>query len=173
PPTTLSPLARSLLTVLLPLFATQMLAPSKATPWGLEPTAKVPSSAPSLARSLLTSLLTAFVAQMLVPSKASAMGWVPTAKVMPLRFASYHFSNATCSRLMLPSTSWLLLRLVSPDPSPLNAPLTTPPAETEATAEPEMFFHSCKLAVCAFAPCTTSPTVPAAPVWMACVPVLK
>lgn len=38
-------------------FVTQMLAPSKATPTGPVPAAKVPSRAPSLARSLVTLLL--------------------------------------------------------------------------------------------------------------------
>jgi hypothetical protein len=47
----------SLLTVLLPWFATQMLAPSKAMPAGWFPTLKLPSLAPSLARSLVTVLL--------------------------------------------------------------------------------------------------------------------
>src|SRR5437899_2822619 len=41
-------------TVLLPPFVTQMLAPSKATPVGFVPTAKVPSIVPVLARSLVT-----------------------------------------------------------------------------------------------------------------------
>jgi len=40
-----------------PLFATQMLAPSKARPEGRLLTVKVPSVAPSLARSLVTLLL--------------------------------------------------------------------------------------------------------------------
>ena len=56
------------------LFATQMLAPSKATPRGSVPTAKVPSTAPSLARSLVTVLLLSFVTQMLAPSKATPSG---------------------------------------------------------------------------------------------------
>jgi hypothetical protein len=44
-------------TVLLAEFATQIFAPSKATPTGPVPTAKVPSIMPSLARSLVTLLL--------------------------------------------------------------------------------------------------------------------
>ena len=46
----------SLLTVLLPSFVTQMLAPSKATPIGLAPTLKVPCRSPSLARNLVAVL---------------------------------------------------------------------------------------------------------------------
>src|SRR5260370_13876951 len=60
-----------------------MLAPSKATPLGPEPTAKVPSTAPSLARSLLTVLPLLFVTQMLAPSKATPWGPAPTAKGLP------------------------------------------------------------------------------------------
>ncbi len=86
--------------------------------------------------------------------------------------AAYHFSSAICSRLIPPFAIWLLLRLASPDPSPLNAPVNTPVAETEANGMPMMPLHSCRLAVCAFTACTTSPTVPGAPVWMAW-PVLK
>src|SRR5260370_1054057 len=58
-----------------------MLAPSKATPMGWVPTAKVPSVAPLLASSLVTLLLLSFAAQMLAPSKATPKGKIPTAKV--------------------------------------------------------------------------------------------
>src|SRR5258708_3699125 len=58
-----------------------MLAPSKATPMGWVPTAKVPSVAPLLARSLVTLLLPSFATQMLAPSKATNPGHAPTAKV--------------------------------------------------------------------------------------------
>src|SRR2546430_1382210 len=58
-----------------------MLAPSKATPLGALPTAKVPSVDPSLAFSLVTLLLPKFATQMLAPSKATKTGPVPTAKV--------------------------------------------------------------------------------------------
>src|SRR5438105_405822 len=58
-----------------------MLAPSKATPKGSFPTAKVPSVVPSLARRLVTLLLPAFVTQMLAPSKAAPLGPVPAVKV--------------------------------------------------------------------------------------------
>ncbi len=57
-----------------------MLAPSKATPIGPVPTAKVPSVVPSLARSLVTLLLLKFATQMLVPSKATPIGAAPTLK---------------------------------------------------------------------------------------------
>src|SRR5690242_15244190 len=86
---------------------------------------------------------------------------------LAVRETAYHFSSAICCRLMPPSINWLPLRFVSPDPSPLKTPL----GETDATAVPALFLHSCRLAVCAFAPCTASPTVPAAPVWIAWVPV--
>jgi hypothetical protein len=55
----------------LPSFATQMLAPSNATPNGRTPTAKVPRVAPSLSRSLVTPLSPWFVTQTFVPSKAT------------------------------------------------------------------------------------------------------
>src|SRR5215469_6410443 len=74
-------LASSLVTVLLPLFDTQMFVPSKATPAAWTPTEKVPSVAPSLARSLVTLLLPLFATQMFAPSKARASGWAPTVKV--------------------------------------------------------------------------------------------
>src|SRR5437588_8241916 len=63
-------LARNLVTLPLPLFPTQMLAPSKANPIAREPTGKVqvPTQAPSLARSLVTVLLLPVVTQMLAPS---------------------------------------------------------------------------------------------------------
>ena len=72
-------------------FATQIFAPSKATPWGSVPTANVqaavggpttPAHAPSLARSFVTvlpSLL--FATQIFAPSKATAMWKEPTANV--------------------------------------------------------------------------------------------
>ena len=94
-PTQTPSLARSLVTVLLPLFATQMLAPSKAMPMGLEPALNVPKTAPSLARSLVTVLLSLFVTQMLAPSKATPAG-VPTGKVAGDWYAGNHFSSATC-----------------------------------------------------------------------------
>jgi hypothetical protein len=62
-------------------FATQMLLPSNATPFGPEPTANVPRTVPSLARSLVTLLLPAFVTQMLLPSNATPYGLVPTTNV--------------------------------------------------------------------------------------------
>src|SRR5580704_5647321 len=58
-----------------------MLAPSKATPVGLVPTVKVPTSEPSLACSLVTLLLAIFATQMLAPSKATPRGLPPTVKV--------------------------------------------------------------------------------------------
>ena len=63
------------------VFATQMLAPSKATPWGLTPTANVPSTVPSLASNSVTVLSLLFATQMLTPSKATPWGPAPTAKV--------------------------------------------------------------------------------------------
>src|SRR5947209_7386985 len=51
-----------------------MLLPSKATPKGMLPTAKVPRVAPSLARSSVTLLLPAFATQMLLPSNATPEG---------------------------------------------------------------------------------------------------
>src|SRR5579859_3372328 len=70
----------SLETELLPLFVTQTLAPSKATPAGICPTPKVPSTAPSNARILVTLLLARplFATQMNPPSKARPSGAVPT-----------------------------------------------------------------------------------------------
>lgn len=43
----------NLITALLPLFVTQILAPSKATADGFDPTSYVPSTVPSLALSLV------------------------------------------------------------------------------------------------------------------------
>ena len=57
--------------LLLPEFVTQMLAPSKATAYGLVPTANVPNVAPSLERNLVTVLLPAFATQTLNPSNAT------------------------------------------------------------------------------------------------------
>src|SRR5205807_2284936 len=71
----------SLLTVLVPLFATQMLAPSNPTPIGLLPTEKVPRLAPSLARSWVTVVLPSFATQMLAPSNPTPSGALPTEKV--------------------------------------------------------------------------------------------
>src|SRR5260221_14107191 len=67
--------------VLLPEFATQMLAPSKATPLGWSPTVNVPRRVPSLARSLVRVLLPPFAAQTLAPSKATPLGCSPTVNV--------------------------------------------------------------------------------------------
>ena len=67
--------------MLLPEFATQMLAPSNAKPWMSLPTVKVPSTFPSPARSLLTVRSPPFVTQMLAPSKATPLGKAPTLKV--------------------------------------------------------------------------------------------
>lgn len=67
--------------MLLPLFATQILAPSKATPTGVPPTLNVPRLAPSVDRSLVALLLPKFATQILFPSKARPAGAVPTAKV--------------------------------------------------------------------------------------------
>src|SRR5205807_2589127 len=64
-------LANSLVTVLSPLFVTQMLVPSKATAFGSLPTEYVPTTAPVLANSLVTVLALKFVTQMLIPSKAA------------------------------------------------------------------------------------------------------
>jgi hypothetical protein len=55
-------------------FATQMFAPSNATPRGFAPTLKVPSVTPSLARSLVTLLLRLLVTQTLAPSNAAELG---------------------------------------------------------------------------------------------------
>jgi hypothetical protein len=55
---------QSLLTVPSSLFVTQMWAPSNATPPGLVPTGKVPSTTPSLARSLLTVSSSSLATQM-------------------------------------------------------------------------------------------------------------
>src|SRR5271157_2485550 len=70
-----------LLTVPSSEFATQMKAPSKATPHGRVPTGKVPRLAPSAARSSVTVLLPEFVTQTLAPSKATPTGADPTANV--------------------------------------------------------------------------------------------
>jgi len=64
-----------------PRFATQILAPSKATATGAPGTGKLPRLAPLLARSLVTVLLLEFVTHMLVPSNATPVGTLPTAKV--------------------------------------------------------------------------------------------
>jgi hypothetical protein len=63
-------LARSFVTLLLLVFATQMLAPSKATNWGPLPSAKSPSFDPSLASRLVTLALPLFATHMLVPSRS-------------------------------------------------------------------------------------------------------
>src|ERR1700730_14058424 len=52
-------------------FATQTLAPSKATPNGWFPTGNVPKAVPSLARNLVTLLLPEFVTHILTPSKTA------------------------------------------------------------------------------------------------------
>src|SRR5262245_41011756 len=67
-PSTAPSLALSFMTLLLPLFATQMLAPSKAIPAAPSPTVKVPSTAPSLVRSFVTLLLKKFATQTLAPA---------------------------------------------------------------------------------------------------------
>src|SRR5260370_38996567 len=95
-----------LLNVVLLQFATQMLAPSKATTPGLVPTVKAPSAAPSLARSLLTVLLLKFATQMLAPSKATPLGPVPTAK-LPDGAPAFHPSRVIFFRMLSPPTRWL------------------------------------------------------------------
>src|SRR6266567_4517373 len=74
-------LGHNLVTLPLPLSVTQRLAPSKATPSGLEPAEKVPRLTPSEARSSVTVLLFWFTTQMSAPSKATPRGRLPTAKV--------------------------------------------------------------------------------------------
>ena len=54
----------------LPVFATQMLAPSNAIPCGDRPTGKVPTHVPSCIRSLVTLSAPLFTTQMFVPSNA-------------------------------------------------------------------------------------------------------
>ena len=67
--------------VLLELLDTQINTPSKAIPCGLDPTRKLPWSAPSLARSLVALLVVMLVTQMYVPSKATPAGEGPAGKV--------------------------------------------------------------------------------------------
>jgi len=67
-------LARSLVTVPLLPFETQMLAPSKATPLGYEPTAKLPWTTPSLARSLVTVPLLACRCYAVHPQPQDSLG---------------------------------------------------------------------------------------------------
>src|SRR6478672_2507321 len=86
-------LARSLVSVPLDEFATQMLDPSKAIPMGELPTTKSPSTPPSFARILVTVLLPVFVTQILAPSNATPVGLPSTAKVAE-RFASYQWRMA-------------------------------------------------------------------------------
>src|SRR5437667_34277 len=70
-----------------------MLTPSNATPWGCDPTGKLPRLAPSLACSLVTVLLPLFVTQMLAPSNATPTGSANPVTAIPPR-ALYHFSRA-------------------------------------------------------------------------------
>src|SRR3989442_14935147 len=79
-PSTAPSVARSLVTLLLPLFTTQMLAPSKANSKGPLPAGKVPRVAPLL-ESFVTLLLPEFATQILCPSKATPTGRLPTPKV--------------------------------------------------------------------------------------------
>src|SRR5437870_4039141 len=76
-----------------------MLAPSKATPLGALPTAKVPSVDPLLAFSLVTLLLPKFATQMLAPSKAKPMGPLPTAKVPSVAPRASHGKGAAVRSL--------------------------------------------------------------------------
>src|SRR5690242_3236904 len=82
--------------VLVPLFAIHMLAPSKAMPAGAGPTGNVPSAAPSRARSLVTLLLPWFVTQMLLPSKATPTGFWPTMKVPWIDPSLAKIGRASC-----------------------------------------------------------------------------
>src|SRR5262249_36776624 len=72
-----------------------MTPPWTARAWGSRPTAKVPSVLPSLARSFVTLL--PFATQMLAPSNARPSGELSTAKLLPVVFASYQRSVATCN----------------------------------------------------------------------------
>src|SRR3972149_9735649 len=92
--------AQSLVTLLLPEFATQMLAPSKAMPTGPVPTVLAPRGAPSEARSLVTLLLPQSATQMLAPSKAMPYGDWPTGNLIPDRFAPYQRNWAMDSGLL-------------------------------------------------------------------------
>src|SRR5229473_3081540 len=68
-------------TVLLLLFATHMLVPSKAMPLGLVPTLTVLTSALLLTFRTATLLLLLFATQMWVPSKVTPIGAIPTVDV--------------------------------------------------------------------------------------------
>src|SRR5204863_382553 len=117
-PSTAPSLARSLVTMLPPVFVTQMLAPSKATPRGSGSTANVPSVVPSLARSLVTLLLSKFVTQMLAPSKATPYGLTPTAKLVGW-LPSYQESRPTWSGLKyVPETTPLAANCVGASSAP-------------------------------------------------------
>src|SRR6266568_3784796 len=74
-------LGHNLVTLPLPLSVSQRLAPSKATPNGLEPAEKVPRIAPSEARSSVTLLPVSFATQMSAPSKATPNAMPPTENV--------------------------------------------------------------------------------------------
>src|SRR5262249_7932844 len=87
----------SLETLLDSLLVTQILPPSKATPPGPDPTAKVPRTAPSVARIFVTVLLLELAIHMEVPSKAIPCGAMPTEKLV-VRFAGYHRNIAIASR---------------------------------------------------------------------------
>ena len=72
-----------------------MLEPSKATPNGLAPAAKLPKVTPSEARSFVTMPPMECVTQMLDPSKATPYGLLPTGKVV-WSAAAYQCSVAIC-----------------------------------------------------------------------------
>jgi hypothetical protein len=96
-----------LLTELLALLATQMLAPSKATATGTLPTPNVPRVAPVLASSLVTELRPLLATQMLVPSKATPLGETSVANVPPV--APVLASSMVTELLPLLATQMLVL----------------------------------------------------------------
>src|SRR5262249_8519944 len=97
-------------TVLLPLFATHIWAPSNATPIGAVPTGTTSRRAPSLARSFVRLLLVELATQMLVPSKTIPETETPAVKV-PISAESLALSFITAltfntlSQMLAPSNA--------------------------------------------------------------------
>jgi hypothetical protein len=78
-PMTLPSDAQTFVTLLLPRFTTQMLAPSNATEIGEEPTGKLLRALPSLARNLVTLPVSWSATQIFAPSNAIPVGNDPAA----------------------------------------------------------------------------------------------
>src|SRR6266700_2054242 len=121
-------LAESFEIVLLSRFATQTLAPSKASPLGPSPTPNVPSPEPSLIIKRVTEALFELLTHTLIPSEITERGPLPT-KNVPSTAPVLAFSFVT---VLLPEFATHIVLLMKSHATPMGlrptgyVPITVP-----------------------------------------------